>query len=548
MSKISGGAMVAQVMKNDGAKNIFGLVGGHIHAIFEGCAEMGIKVVDVRHEESAAHMAEGWALATGEPGICVGTAGPGFTNLLTGIANSYSGATPMLAIGGHASIDQFDTGALQDFNQIDIIKPMTKFARTVYQIDRIPEYVGLAYRHATSGRPGPAYIEIPRDLMDGEVDVASIQIPECHRIQSPPAGNSRDVERALALISEAQKPVIVAGGGVWWSQAQEELQQFIEKTDIPLYTRTSARGAVSDDHPLCMGGGFTLNPAVAAILAESDLLIMLGTRFTFTFSPDALPPTTKIIRVEIESSEMCTGRVPDVGIVGDAKMVLQQFIDGVGKMSHKDWVEQIQQGRELMRQMAEPMLNSDDVPIHPLRVCNEITSFLDSETVICTDGGDICIWGNLALPAKGPGLFISQASSIFGCLGVGVPYALAAKLANPDKRVIVLTGDGSFGLTMMEFDTALRHDIPFVAVIANDSCWGNIHRPMKARKGQTFGCELESRRYDKLVEDLGGYGELVEKPEDIGPAIQRAIDSGLPACVNVITDPEIGPDFGPGRM
>jgi len=548
MSKLTGGAMVAQVMKNDGAKHIFGLVGGHIYPVFESCVEMGIKVIDVRHEESAAHMAEGWALATGEPGICTGTAGPGFTNLLTGIANSYSGGTPMLAIGGHASIDQFDTGALQDFNQLDIVKPMTKFARAVYQSERIPDYMGMALRHATSGRPGPAYIEIPRDLMEKEIDAASIQIPECHRIQSPPAGNARDVERALALIAEAKKPVIVAGGGIWWSQAHEELKQFIEKADIPLYTRSSARGSVPDDHPQCMGGGFTLNPSVAAALADADLLIMLGTRFTFTFSSGALPPTLKIIRVDIESSEMCTGRTPDVGIVGDVRMVLQQFIDGIGKMSHKEWVEQIQQSRELMRQMAEPMLSSDQVPIHPLRVCREITNFLDRETVICTDGGDICIWGNLALPAKGPGLFISQASSIFGCLGVGIPYGLAAKLANPDKRVIVLTGDGSFGLTMMEFDTALRHNVPFVVVVANDSCWGNIHRPVKERKGHTFGCILEHRRYDKLVEDLGGHGEYVEKPDDIGPAIQRAIDSGLPACVNIITDPEIGPTIGPGRM
>jgi len=509
---------------------------------------MGIRVVDVRHEESAAHMAEGWALATGEPGICTGTAGPGFTNLLTGIANSYAGATPMLAIGGRASIAQFDTGALQDFNQIDIVKPMTKFARAVYQADRIPEYIAMGLRHATSGRPGPAYIEIPRDLMEGEIDVASVQIPECHRIQSPPAGNARDVEKALALIAEAKKPVAVAGGGVWWSQAQEKLKHFVEKADIPLYTRSSARGSVPDDHPLCLGGGFTLNPAVASVFAEADLLILLGTRFTFTFSPDAFPPSLKIIRVDIESSEICSGRTPDVGIVGDVGTVLEQFTDGIKKASRKEWVDQLQGGREMMRQMAEPMLNSDQVPIHPLRLCREITSFLDTETIICTDGGDICIWGNLALPAKGPGLFISQASSIFGCLGVGIPYGIAARVANPDKRVIVLTGDGSFGLTMMEFDTALRHNLPFVAVIANDNCWGNIHRPAMEKRGRSFACELVFRRYDKLVEDLGGYGELVEKPDDIAPAIQRALDSGLPACVNVVTDPAIGPAVGPGRM
>jgi len=544
MAKITGGALAAQVMKNDGVKHLFGLVGGHVYPIFESCVEMGIRVIDVRHEESAAHMAEGWALATGEPGVCIGTAGPGFTNMLTGIANSFAGGTPLLAMGGRASIEQFDTGALQDFNQIDIVKPMTKFARSVYQTERIPEYMGMALRHATSGRPGPVYIEIPMDLAFGEVDVASVEIPDCHRIQSPPAGNPGDVERALELISKAKKPVAIAGGGVWWSRAHKELKEFIEKTDIPLYTRSAGRGSVPDDHPLCLGGGFTLDPVFQGVLDEADLLIMLCTRFSFTFKANAIPSSLKIVRVDIEPSEMCAGRAPDVGIVGDVRMVLQQFNDGIKKMSHKEWVEKVVTGKQQMREAFEPLLNSDQVPIHPLRLFREVTKFLDRETIVCVDGGDVCVWGNLVLPAMGPGLFISQVSSIFGCLGVGIPYGIAAKLANPDKRVIVTTGDGTFGLTLMEFDTALRHDIPFVAIIGNDKCWGMIHRPLKDQKGMTVGCELAHRRYDKIVEAMGGHGEYVERPEDIAPAIQRAFDSGLPACVNVMTDPEIGPPRG----
>ena len=199
MGKVTGGSLVAQVLKNDGIEHLFGIVGGHVYPIFEGCAEKGIRVIDVRHEESAAHMAEGWALATGKPGVCIGTAGPGFTNTLTGIANSFLGSTPLLAIGGRASISEFDTGALQDFNQLDIVKPMTKFARAVYETERIPEYVGMALRQATSGRPGPAYIEIPMDLVWAEIDESSLQIPECHRVQSRPAGNPQDVERAIEL-------------------------------------------------------------------------------------------------------------------------------------------------------------------------------------------------------------------------------------------------------------------------------------------------------------------------------------------------------------
>jgi acetolactate synthase-1/2/3 large subunit len=541
MATISGGALVAQVMKNDGIKHMFGLVGGHVYPIFEGCVEMGIRVIDVRHEESAAHMAEGWALATGTPGVCIGTAGPGFTNMLTGIANSYSGGTPLLAFGGRASINQFDTGALQDFNQLDIVKPMTKFARAVYETERIPEYVGMALRHAMSGRPGPTYLEIPMDRVFAEVDVASVQIPECHRIQSPPAGNPADVERALEILSKAKKPVVVAGGGVWWAQAHNELKAFIEKAGAPLYTRTAGRGSVPDDHPLCMGSGFTFNPVLRGTLAEADALLLLSTRFGFTFEAKHLPPSLKVVRVDIDPSVLCDSRTPDVGIVGDVRVVLQQLTDGIKKMEHKEWVEHVRTSHEQMIQAVEPMLSSDQVPIHPLRLFREISKFIDRDTVVCVDGGDMCVWGNLALPAVGPGQFISLISSIFGCIGVGVPYGIAAKLANPDKKVIVTTGDGSFGLTMMEYDTALRHNIPFVTVIGNDKCWGMIGRQMEDRGQVTVGCDLAPRRYDKIIEAMGGYGEYVEKPEDIAPAIQRAIDSNLPACVNVMTDPEVGP-------
>lgn len=543
MAKVSGGALAAQVLKNDGVTHLFGLVGGHIYPIFEGCVEMGIRVIDVRHEESAAHMAEAWALATGEPGVCIGTAGPGFTNMLTGIANSFAGGTPMLAIGGRASIHEFDTGALQDFNQLEIVKPMTKFARAVYQTERIPEYVGMALRHATSGRPGPTYLEVPMDRMFNEVDVSSVKIPEVHRTQSVPGGDPKEVEKALALIADAKKPIIVAGSEVWWSQACEDLKKFIEQIDAPMFTRCAARGSVPDDHPLVLGPAFTGDPGVGAVLAEADLMIALGTTFDFMFEAAKIPENLRMIRVNIDPSDICAARTPEVGIVGDVGVVLRQLIDGGKKLSHKEWVEQLQSGREAMAAFLEPLQTSDQTPIHPLRLVNEVSKFVDKETVVVVDGGDMAIWGNLGLPAVGPGQFLSLVSSIFGCIGMGTPYAIAAKLAHPDKKVICTTGDGSFGLTIMEFDTAIRHKIPFVSVIGNDSCWGMIHRPFNKEKGQTFGCELEPRRYDKIVEAMGGHGEFVEDPADLAPAIERAIDSGVPACVNVVTDPEIGPSL-----
>ena len=542
MSKVSGGALAAQVMKNEGIEALFGIIGGHIYPIVEGCAAEGIKVIDTRHEQSGAHMAEAWALTTGNMAACIGTAGPGFTNMLTGIANAYLGASPMLAIGGRAAIHEFDTGALQDFGQLDVITPMTKWARAIYQTERIPEYVGMALRQARSGRPGPVYLEIPMDRAFAEVDPSTVSIPDQQRIESRPAGNPRDIERALELIDKAERPVVVASGGVWWSQGQDAFKDFVEKIDAPFYTRGAGRGCVSDSHPLSMGGA--LGPLPAGAFAAADLVVLVGSRFNFTFEAKNMPPNLKVVRIDIEESALCDGRTPDVGIVGDARTVLEQLVGGMKKASHKEWVEQLKTGQSQMAQMIEPMLNSDQSPIHPLRLFSEIGRFVDENTILAVDGGDMCVWGNLVLPAPGPGQFLSIVSSILGCLGIGVPFGIAAKVAHPDKQVIVTTGDGSFGLTMMEYDTAIRHNIPFVTVIGNDSCWGMIERPMKRDRGNAIATGLAPRRYDKMVEAMGGYGELVEKPEDIGPAIQRAIDSGVPACVNVLTDPEIGPDTG----
>lgn len=544
MAKVSGGALAAQVMKKHGISHLFGIVGGHIYPIFEGCAKEGIRIIDTRHEESGAHMAEGWALATGKPAACIGTAGPGFSNMLTGIANSFAGSSPLLAIGGRVSVSEFDTGALQDFNQIDVVKPMTKFARSIYETHRIPEYFDMAIRQATTGRPGPVYLETPMDLLFAEIDPASVAMPNSTGAASPPAGDPRDVDRAVELIEKAEKPIVIAGGGVWWSQAQDDLKAFVEKADLPLFTRAAARGSVPDDHPLLIAPGVALHPATQQALSQTDLIVLLGTRFGFTFEAQYVPETTKIVRVDIEPLAFSNGREAQVGIVGDAGAVIRQLTDGVKKASHKGWVEQLQGSTQMIAAAMEPLLNSDQVPIHPLRLFNEISKFVDADTVLSLGGGDMCIWGNLVLPATGPGQYLSIVSSIYGCLGVGVPYGIAAKLAHPDKKVIVTTGDGSFGLTCMELETAVRHNIPITVVVGNDQGWGMIKRPFKEQKGETVACELPPTRYDKIVEGMGGHGELVEKPEDIGPAIQRAIDSGLPACVNVLTDPEIGPGLG----
>ncbi|MFQ5699456.1 MAG: thiamine pyrophosphate-binding protein, partial [Myxococcota bacterium] len=342
-----------------------------------------------------------------------------------------------------------------------------------------------------------------------------------------------------------ERPVVVAGGGVWWGQAQNDLRAFVERANLPLFTRAAGRGCVPDDHPLVIGPALALHPAMQGALAQADLVVLLGTRFEFTFEARAVPPTTPIVRVDIEPSALSNGRQAEVGIVGDCGVVLRQLAEGVRAASHRDWLEQLQKSAELLRQAVEPALHSDHCPIHPLRLFGEISKLVDGDTILSVGGGDVCAWGNVFLPAPGPGQFLSIISSIFGCLGVAVPYGIAAKLAHPDKKVLVTTGDGSFGLTCMEMETAVRHDIPIVAIVGNDRGWGMIKRDVVKRRGSAHpACDLAPTRYDKIVEGMGGYGELVEKPEDIGPALQRAIDCGRPACVNVMIDPEVGPGLG----
>lgn len=540
--KCSGGHLVAEVFRREGVKYIFGVVGGHIYPMIEAAEEKGIKYIGTRHEMTAAFMAEGWALTTGEFGVCTGTAGPGFTNLLTGLANSERGCIPVLCMAGKARISEYDRNELQDFNQIDMIKHMTRHARSVIEPYRIPEYVGRAIAHCTSGKPGPVYLEIPRDLMEGEYDLDKVEFQETYRVNSRPCGNPADVEKAARLLDQAQKPVIIAGGGAWWSQAQEELLAFAQKTGIPVFTRNAARGIIPDGHELCMGIAASKHPVFFNAIQKADLAFIIGTRTGYTMTRDAFPKGLQIIRVDIDGAELTDQLDITVGIKGDAKEVLKQLTAAVSKKDRSEWINEINAIRNMLVQASLPNVTSNQVPIHPMRLCFEVRQRIDENTIVVIDGGDAASWGNLMLPAPGPGQYLTLAGTSFGPLGVGIPYAMAAKLAHPDKKVILLTGDGAFGYGAMEYDTAMRYGINFTTIIMNDQCWGMILRSEAKRSpGKPLvGLELKGTRYDKVVEALGGYGEMVTEPSEIGPAIDRALASGKPSCVNVMTDVNCG--------
>ena len=529
MAEINGGRLVAKVLKQEGVECIFGLSGGHIDSIFQGCLDEKIRVIDTRHEQAAVFMAEGWARVTGKPGVAVVTAGPGVTNAVTGLWNALERASPIIVFGGRSPLKEFEWGSLQDMDSLSLAQTVTKWARAGYETKRVAEYVSMAFRQALGGRPGPTYLEFPVDVLGAKVAEEEVTLPKNYRTTARPQGDPTLVKEAVDLLLGAERPLVIAGSGVWWSQAAKELREFIELTKIPL---GRGQGSVPADHPLCVG-------ATRVGTKDADVVFLLGTRLNFMLGfgrPPVFSENSRWIQVDIEPTEIGRNRPIDIGIIGDAKAVLKQMIeearDRCQGRKELPWVEECREQLKSQQEQFEPLLNSDSVPVHPARLCKEIRDFIDREATIVVDGGDISVWGFLSLKSYKPGHFLGVTPS--GTLGVGTAFAMAARLARPDKQVLLLSGDGSFGLNGMEFDTMVRHKLPIVCVISNDGAWGMVKHEQQAKgPDRVIATELGFVRYDKMVEALGGYGEAVERPEDIRPALERAFASGRPACINV---------------
>jgi len=533
-----GGNLVARMLKKEGVELIFSLSGGHINPIYDGCLTEKIRIIDTRHEQAAVHMAEGWARFTGQPGVAVVTAGPGVVNALPGIAVAAQSGVPMVVIAGRSSLAMRDLGSMQDIDQLELVRPLVKWARSVYQVERLPEYVATAFRQAKSGRPGPVFLEIPIDIIKSDAaEGVKVRYPTLYCPATRLFACQNAVDEAADLLSKAERPVIIAGSGVWWSGAADELTAFAEMTNIPVYTRTMARGAIPEDHPLA-GGFYPLG------LMQADLVLILGTRFDWTLGygrPPLFKAGMKTIQVDIHTEDIGKNRPVDVALPGDVGAVLQQLIaalTGVKMRIDPQWTTNIQTLKSVARDAVNQQAASDDLPLHPARLVSEVQQFLPRDAAVVVDGGDIAGFTVLSMQAYTPGSL--QWIGAFGHLGVGLPFALAGKLAFPDRPLVLITGDGSLGLSAMEFDTAVRHNIPIVCVVSNDSGWGQIRRVQRQTYGRdrTIGSDLGLKRYDQIVETLGGFGLYVEEAAEIKPALQKAFDSGKPACVNVRTDPE----------
>ncbi len=533
MATITGSEVLAKALRTQGVDTMFYLMGGPMLETEAAAIALGIRAIDHRHEQAAAFAAHAYTRVLRRPGVCMGASGPGATNLLTGVATAFTDCAPLVAIGGSSPRVSFGMEAFQEIDQLAVFKPVTKWAERCYDAKRIPDVVASAFRHATSGRPGPVYIDMPGDVLGEKIEEEKVTYAPAWKPSPRTLGDSGAIKEAIALLAKAERPLVIAGSGVWWSDAAAALQTFVEAAGIPFYTKPISRGLIPEDHALSF-----LN-ARSTAFTEADVLLAVGTRFDWMIQfgrPPRFGADVKVIHVDVNPAELGHNRDVDVPIAGDARAVLEQLIaEARGKLDPKrygNWTGRLRVIDAEKGAESDKAMSSDKLPIHPLRLCKEVRDFMRRDTILVVDGQEILNFGRQAIPTYTPGHRLN--SGAFGTMGVGLPYGVGAKVAKPDAHVLVLHGDGSFGINAMDIDTAVRHKINIVCVISNNGGWtadAPWSRPLP-KPGRNLGFT----RYDRLAMDLGAHGEHVEKPNDIRPALERAFAAGKPAVVNVITD------------
>jgi acetolactate synthase I/II/III large subunit len=525
------GELVALALKRAGVSHLFTLNGAHIWPILTGATEHGIRIIDVRHEQSAAFAAEGWAKVTREVGVAAVTAGPGVTNAATALAQAQSGDSPIFVIGGRAPAARWGMGALQEMDHLEVVRSLTKKAVTLESAEEAYGLAAECMRTALSRRTGPTFMDVPLDtFMVGAADV-----PEATEHLTADLGPSPDpdlIQRAARLIREAERPAVVAGGSVWWAHAEDELRSLVEAARLPLIVNGMARGMLPTGHPLFF------SRARRQTLGDADLILVVGVPLDFRLNY-GLPPVfaegARLIYIDVDDRRK--HRPAEVAIYGDLRAALGALSLAVeGRRDVGGWHATLREADAAVRRGEEAVTQSDSSPVHPARLIAEVDRYVDEDAIVVGDGGDFISFAGRLIERPRPGLWIDPGP--FGALGSGPGYAMAAKLARPDRQVVLLSGDGAFGFSAMEFDTMVRHNIPVVCVVGNNGIWALEKHPMLSMLGVSIAADLGDRtRYDKVVEALGGYGEMVDRPDEIRPALERAFKSGLPACINVICDP-----------
>ncbi len=537
MASLTGGELVAKVLKQAGVGHLFTLCGGHILPIYDGCLSEGIRVIDVRHEQAAAHAADAYARLTRGIGVAAVTAGPGVTDAVTGVANAFSARSPLLLIGGAAPLALRGRGALQDVEQVALLRPITKGAWSVPETRQIPEVLTTAIRTALSGRPGPVFVEVPIDLLLNTIEDRLAPIPTGYVHRPAAVGDPADVARLVDLLSRAERPVVLAGSGVYWDDAAKSLAGFAEAAGAPVFMNGAGRGSLPSNHPSAFAH------ARGWALANADLVLVLGTPLDFRLGygqPPAFADDAIVCMIDCDPVELGRNRPLELGLVGHIGRILDQLVSALPSAlpaRREEWRRRLSQKEREARLGLDALCASADVPISHYRWAAEIASVVTPDTIVVGDGGDVVGCASKIVELHAPGQWLDPGP--FGCLGVGPPFAIAAKLLHPDRRVLLIAGDGAFGLNGMEMETAVRFRLPVTCVIGNDGGWGQIRNPQLSFWGEAraVATSLPSSRYDLMVEALGGRGALVTDPRDIRPALERALASDEVWCINVLLDP-----------
>ncbi|NRA07904.1 MAG: thiamine pyrophosphate-binding protein [Myxococcales bacterium] len=539
MAKLRGEEIIARGFQNEGVDTIFFMMGGPTSGTAGACLELGMRGIYVRHEQAAAMAAHAYARVTGRPGICITPSGPGTANAVTGLGNAWADASPIVAIGGAAPLRTATMDSFQEMDQLAMMRPVVKAAYRVELAERLPLMLSLAFREAMDGKKGPVYLDLPGDVLMKSVDEERLDWPTDSRVDSRPAGDPAQLRRAVEMLASAQRPLVVTGSGVLWSGASPELQRFVDTTGIPHYATPQGRGVIPEDDPRAF-------PAARSLaFREADVVLVIGARANSMLSFLRAPRfavDARFVVVNVDGTEIGHNRGVEVGVLGDAKLVLQQLLEEAkGRVQFGEdhaWVQKLAEKQRGNEERNGAMLYSEQVPIHPMRLCRELRELISRDTILVTDGHEILNFGRQSIPVYEPGTSLNAGPH--GCMGIGIPFGIGAKVAAPDKPVVVLSGDGAFGWNGMDMDSAIRHGLNIVVVMSNNGGFTST------KTGGSIGRDLGHQRYDKIVEALGGHGEWVEQPGDIRPAIERALAAGKPALVNVVTDPDatIATDMG----
>jgi acetolactate synthase-1/2/3 large subunit len=525
---VHGGRLVARRLAAHGVTKLFTLSGGHLFSVYDGCREEGIDIVDTRHEACAAFAAEGWAKVTRTPGVCALTAGPGVTNGMSALGSALQNHSPMLVLGGRAPAMRWGQGSLQEIDHVPFVRPLTRFAATAGATAEIPGLIDEAWAAAVRPHSGPAFVDLPLDHVFMEASDEDADEEPARR----PAPPVPDLARALTLLAEAERPVIMAGTNLYWGHGEDALRELIEARRIPVFLNGLARGCIPADHELFF------SRARSTALKGADVALVVGVPMDFRLGfGKSFGEDTEIVAIDVAEPERDHPREVADELYGDVAAILAGLVEGHG-LDTGEWVESIRAVEREKREAERELREDGRAPLHPMRLYAELGEVLDRNAIVIGDGGDFVSYAGRVIDSYEPGCWLDPGP--FGCLGSGPGYALAAKLAHPDRQVVLLLGDGAFGFSGMEFDTLARHGVNVVGVMGNNGIWALEKHPMEFIYGYSVAADLRPEtRYDQVVEALGGHGELVREPGEFRGAMERAFESGKPALVNVLTDPTV---------